>query len=547
MDKWEILYPPVELTCHVCSSRITSREKFERHLVEHDLQLVWKCSVCRIKTLQSCKSMSSHHTKCKRRAVTRGRVDEDEMENVSSGSCRQAVASMPCVEVVCALQASNLPHGLQTEGEYTNDPPPRSGNIAIEFVGVLPTMATNTTLQGGSRNDSQPLLVASPTTTSRTNDAAPDLHTSSVTTTPSTEAGRVIQNPCGVSPDSVNEPFTGPDLGVQSLSHSLAVASVVGGDSGETSPNISEIAGLLANAGLSPPVPDSTETSHDDLDQRRLTRNASDEQSTSDSIELVHRVDSLRPASGHDRAHTRIPSGAVESYCRWTEAELRLMAQTELRLGSHPFINIEIHKIYPVRSLASIRMARRMQRYRDILRSMRSTHVVDTVINEIPLSTGRQQSYPINWVPDLSGTTLPEDLREKLNGGPIQQTDLDAILGFYLTERALRRNKQKRQPRPTVTPTNSKQRRRHIFKIHQDLYRKGPKVLVHDLLQEDAHIDLQQLHDLYDLIFSTPAGEDVSVPPLPNNLAIPVDSITVQEVQTTLTALNCRSASGPDL
>ncbi|CAN7982195.1 unnamed protein product [Ixodes pacificus] len=63
----ERLYPPEEITCHLCDKRLTSRISMGDHYEQvHSCHFVWRCSHCLAKTYTKSTSMSSHYTRCRK-------------------------------------------------------------------------------------------------------------------------------------------------------------------------------------------------------------------------------------------------------------------------------------------------------------------------------------------------------------------------------------------------------------------------------------------------------------------------------------------------
>ncbi|XP_064462056.1 uncharacterized protein LOC135372359 [Ornithodoros turicata] len=74
----------------------------------------------------------------------------------------------------------------------------------------------------------------------------------------------------------------------------------------------------------------------------------------------------------------------IISYGRWTDSELRALANLEVSLGTHPFINQELAKRFTTRSVMSIRTQRHQARYKEIYQQALRDPVV-AALSSVPV------------------------------------------------------------------------------------------------------------------------------------------------------------------
>ncbi|XP_064462034.1 uncharacterized protein LOC135372324 [Ornithodoros turicata] len=151
-------------------------------------------------------------------------------------------------------------------------------------------------------------------------------------------------------------------------------------------------------------------------------------------------------------------SASIDSHGRWTESELRALANLEATMMHLPFINQELAKRFTTRSLMAIRMQRHQQRYKDILQvalrdrpaanssavvgvacqdySLQATNALQIEAPELlslrdqeseTVALPRNGSYlseeQIEGFPDVSGIGLPAGSADGASGVPAVAAD----------------------------------------------------------------------------------------------------------------------------
>lgn len=255
-------------------------------------------------------------------------------------------------------------------------------------------------------------------------------------------------------------------------------------------------------------------------------------------------------------------TAAAMSHGRWAQVEVDVLAGIEARLGPCTRINEELVKRWPMRSYMSIVMIRRSNRYRLALR-------VPTLAGESlrePPNTGSPTATSGVIAGNINMSMVQEEVaRDFLKDGfpfteipcnlcttPLTMMDLKKIYSFYgVRERQPRKCKRQQQPRELLKTQakNKKCRKRERYRRHEWLYQQGPKVLLQELLAKESTSDvitLDQLHQEFDPIFSTPAPQPQPIISLGRKINAHPSLFEWDEVGEALSLLNQSSSPRPD-
>lgn len=415
-------YPPDGLTCHYCDLSVSSREKLENHYKTlHNVPVLWVCANCLSKTANKHKVMSSHFSRCKKKNVYRGEVNDGEV-HVSAGTA-----------------------------------------------GTGPFLSSN---EG-------PLEPNVPEAEAANHEA---------------DTGQLVMN--------INEPC-----------HSNTIPSTID----------------LADPGLF-------------LSACNVCPGSSGGGTQEGSQSGVS---------------AKEVAGSQLSRARWTDSELRALALLEVKHAGKEFINQAVAAEFTSRSLDAIRAARHQQRYKRVLAGIKAS--VDGGIlagegnnlnireTEVPST---QPLDPDSVLTDFREAGLNERMARAIVDGPLDWAMLLEIFGHY----GVTWGKLPKGPRPKsfalqVPSGNKKTRKQALFREHQRLYSRGPKVLLDELLlsnEEGSSVSLNDVHDVYGPLFSK-VSEPVETPLRGEEIEdFSIDLFSREELVRALKDLGTKSAAGPD-
>lgn len=248
---------------------------------------------------------------------------------------------------------------------------------------------------------------------------------------------------------------------------------------------------------------------------------------------------------------------AAMSHGRWTIDELRALATIEQEIGGHPAINQEISRRWPGRSYMSIVMTRRTPRYKEAM-----AHILrekgDPICDSAAPSAVQGDSGVIltmcrdDVLADFAMTRFPnQQLAGNIASTPITMQDIQEIYNHYGVR--VKKAQARKSVRVILEESGGRsrrgRRRRARYKLHQHLYKMGPKVLLQKLLEEDTTrtpVSLRDLHGVFDVIFSNPAPPPGNIYSSGRKISAEPSLFEWDEVEAAIRSLNQGSSPGPD-
>lgn len=523
-------FPPANTECKECQMRFSSRAKLEQHYkISHKLMVKWNCSWCGSYTASSAASISGHFSKCKRHS--RGNTDSRtscQVGLVENQGCTQdlsphlaepAVPPMPSrpVETQSGSAATRGDIGTCTSTNLDN--PINNVDTAISNDNTLPnetepervfcsenlTNNVNKMSHDSNHIDSPRLLVNSPDVS--------QVHRVELSCTDETDLNQVFVIDPVLSPLAAltDNPF-----------HN---------EMDQVSPNSINVGGRLSISniarvdGSNPEIGDNTYDEVIEPDST-LTNITPSEQSPTDT-----QVDDIAPLQTDPAIRTRTFVSAPMAYGRWSETDIRILANLELDFPETQFINQKLQTLFTSRSVMSISQMRSTLKYKKVLQEERHKRN----LADIPCRTGvgalHELSSDINFgldirqvVEDLAESGIvDETLARNLVSAPLLSSDLkDMYKKFGVKIKSKPKGKRKEKQNMVLERDDRKSRRRKRYREHQRLFGLGPKVLLQELEKKENNenpITLGDIHGTFDKLFSSPSP------------AVSSDGVTTEEMR----------------
>lgn len=580
-------FPPTNAECNECRQRFTSRSKLETHYKSsHKLQPRWTCSRCGLYNAISAASISGHYSKCKRKS--KGSDAGPDQINTSPSTPTDKNISNEA-EPACSA-AGNQANSQHSPGNLTNvSLMPQNHDISTPP--HTTTLNCSPPLDPNSHSNT-PQSVSSLAYIHPTN---PTLHVDLPHLSPERlmvevdmnvhNGGTVLEPLIDILNDdpllsplhttAAESRLHPPEPSLDALNTDLPLSASI------YQPN------LIPNTPLDTLPPGmhvidgnleileqqsdiSTIASHS-FSLEAETHNVGDDLQVplpslaivdtdppiSDATPRVSNPLSVEPH--HTTCRTRRNMPAALSYGRWTDSDLRILANHELDYPDTQFINKKLQTLFTSRTVMSISQMRSTKRYKDILREERSKrtqavptypapdiHPHPTPVEELCLNLEEVKA-------DLLEAGIDDDtLARNIVSGPILQTDIEEIykkVGVKLKKRPRGKKKEKNHGGNHALNGNRQSRRRRKYREHQRLYRLGPKVLVQELLKGETDtkdILLEDIHKTFDPIFSAESPTVTETGPPNNEMNIATTLIEWDEVENAKKHLQKNSSPGLD-
>ncbi|XP_064462074.1 uncharacterized protein LOC135372381 [Ornithodoros turicata] len=560
-----------DLSCHICGVTSSSRTKYQEHYLQvHNTQLSWRCSICQEKEFALVRSISSHLTKCSKKhpAASQPAVPIAALQATQQEVAATAppLGQRPALGASGAIGTGIISHGRWTDSElralanmevtmfqhpFINQELAKrftsrslmsirmqrhqkrykdilrvalqTPGVAALSTGEASTMAFNTPSQptdnhqvpaGGQHSQDNQMTppVARTTYPLIAQDWAQEER--SECTPPRTcgvpgggGAAAAADGGPGL-PDSVEEPMETDRL-LTTIQEAYGPESSpsdverTGGPSTSVDPtDISQLADLLAEADISPP---------------NLAFEG--QQSTQGPAITANVSDASKGCSARQRSSAT--SNNDDGGSVGEAAGSGLPGSTAAAAVAAPFLGA----------------------------ARKATEA--TIANTLQ---GIRQDFNRVGITDGS-------LAERIVSGPLQMEDLMKIFGHFgvnfqkpQNQRGTVRTNRQAEHVPQLSQHqnagNRKIRKKNKFNKHQRLYRLGPRVLLHQLLSEDASgeptLALEDIHKFYDPLMSG------SPPPLQRQLPSLIKTwadtseFDLEEVTQALRAMDRKAAPGPD-
>lgn len=231
------------------------------------------------------------------------------------------------------------------------------------------------------------------------------------------------------------------------------------------------------------------------------------------------------------------------------------MATLEYEIGGHKAINQEISRRWPSRSYMSIVLMRRTPRSREALQALRQDGNNVDILHPSP--TILDTDDRLDWlcerdiIADFEATGYPGGVMARnIALTPITMRDISLVYQFFGVKiRKPRPRKNATLPSAQRRPPKKGKRKRERYRRHQDLYQKGPKVLLGELLSERSDVvpvTMEQVHGVFDPIFTIAAPHPGEIKGNGQKITADPSPFEYDEVEMALRSLNQASSPGPD-